>query len=670
MSRDHENLRERLRALENIILSSGRGATFGAPMSGQFHHSPTDLSTQGLWTSVHGDPATESSPAHTVDGMGSIPPQEKENLSFFGPSSNITFTRTITRAIAWANHVPRGGAHGDTNSLGLGVLDAVNSPQATMSQPDRQGSTSFDPFALPNEHRTGQLIDQYFTDMGQLFPILHKSAFLDDWTRLKVSGPLVMRRSWLGLLNIVLAIANVTLANSDDLSGAYVIEAQRHYGRAMRLCDSSVLNGTSLEVVQFLVLVVLYLQGTHNSIQTSNALSFAVNAAIRIGLHSPQATQAFPLLERELRNRTWYLCIVFDRTLSMTLGRPALIPSSYVRVDRIQDLEGLRENTSDCSARVFSATLDLYQILWKIIDQQYGQNCGLNTPPAVVDIVTPLVPIGNDLRSWARGLPASLMPVRESQMHNILTSYDLNDPGSSTLRYKVVLTLRSLNATILLHRRVLEKYLEVNSTPSYDAEEIDLLRRLGRDSIDVLFNSSIELINIVKLLIEAGGPIRRLLNAWWFTLYYTFNAGLVIAGIAFASHAATIRIPSAPPMSECKEGIQNAVKVFDSLSGSNNVIERCHDYMHYLLRAIETLSARSEDGAVDNSGGISISGSQILDSVPELNFADMTWHDPWAQGRNVGDLITDGDLSFMNTLFNSNEEVSASHTSDFFTRTA
>ena len=119
--------------------------------------------------------------------------------------------------------------------------------------------------------------------------------------------------------------------------------------------------------------MVLYLQGTHNSIQTSNALSFAVNAAIRIGLHSPQATQAFPLLERELRNRTWYLCIVFDRyvvptkssslvltpqrTLSMTLGRPALIPSSYVRVDRIQDLEGLRENKSDCSAAVFSATL-------------------------------------------------------------------------------------------------------------------------------------------------------------------------------------------------------------------------------------------------------------------------------------------------------------------------
>lgn len=136
----------------------------------------------------------------------------------------------------------------DNNGLGLGFLNAVNSPQAILSHPDRQGSAGFDPFALPPERRAGQLIDQYFTDMGQLFPILHKSAFLDEWARLKASGPLGMRRSWLGLLNIVLAIANVTLANNDDLNGAYVLEAQRHYERAMKLCDSSVLNGTSLEV--------------------------------------------------------------------------------------------------------------------------------------------------------------------------------------------------------------------------------------------------------------------------------------------------------------------------------------------------------------------------------------------------------------------------------------
>lgn len=64
-----------------------------------------------------------------------------------------------------------------------------------------------------------------------------------------------------------------------------------------------------------------------------------------------------------------------------------------------------------------------------------------------------------------------------------------------------------------------------------------------------------------------------------------------------------------------------------------------------------------------------MSTSQILDPVPEFNLADMTWPDAWGQGRNVGDLMTDGDLSFMNTLFNSNEDVSATTPSEPFTRT-
>lgn len=84
LSSDQQNLQERVRALENIILSSGGGVALGRPSSGQFQYSPTDLSTQGLWNTVHGDASTDKSPAHTVDGMGSIPPQEKENLSFFG----------------------------------------------------------------------------------------------------------------------------------------------------------------------------------------------------------------------------------------------------------------------------------------------------------------------------------------------------------------------------------------------------------------------------------------------------------------------------------------------------------------------------------------------------------------------------------------------------------
>lgn len=66
-------------------------------------------------------------------------------------------------------------------------------------------------------------------------------------------------------------------------------------------------------LVQYLLLLAQYLQATHNSVQTTNALSLAITTAIRIGLHSRQASENLTLLERELRNRTWYLCVILDR---------------------------------------------------------------------------------------------------------------------------------------------------------------------------------------------------------------------------------------------------------------------------------------------------------------------------------------------------------------------
>ena len=56
-----------------------------------------------------------------------------------------------------------------------------------------------------------------------------------------------------------------------------------------------------------------YLQATQSSVQTSDALSLAVSAAFRIGLHSPQASETFSAIEKEYRSRTWFMCVILDR---------------------------------------------------------------------------------------------------------------------------------------------------------------------------------------------------------------------------------------------------------------------------------------------------------------------------------------------------------------------
>lgn len=56
-----------------------------------------------------------------------------------------------------------------------------------------------------------------------------------------------------------------------------------------------------------------YLQGTERSIETWNYHGLAVKASYQLGLHSPNALKNFLPLEREIRKRTWFGCILLDR---------------------------------------------------------------------------------------------------------------------------------------------------------------------------------------------------------------------------------------------------------------------------------------------------------------------------------------------------------------------
>jgi hypothetical protein len=159
--------------------------------------------------------------------------------------------------------------------------------------------------------------------------------------------------------------------------------------------------------------------------------------------------------------------------------------------------------------------------MWKVIDQQYGQNLGFDTPPTVVDVISPLSSIDHELREWERELPQALKTVTFTELSDLVASYDPAGPIAKAKRFQVVLTLRSLNITILLHRPVLVKYFELASSPTTTATEASLLSRLGRNSIDTCFRCSMQVISIVNQLVQNDGPAKYLLNVWWFTLYYS-----------------------------------------------------------------------------------------------------------------------------------------------------
>lgn len=64
-----------------------------------------------------------------------------------------------------------------------------------------------------------------------------------------------------------------------------------------------------------MLLMSQYLQGTHRSTTTWNVHGLAVKAAFQLGLHqnTSASLKTHSALEKEMRLRTWYGCIVLDR---------------------------------------------------------------------------------------------------------------------------------------------------------------------------------------------------------------------------------------------------------------------------------------------------------------------------------------------------------------------
>lgn len=175
------------------------------------------------------------------------------------------------------------------------------------------------------------LVERFFRDTGALFPFVHPGTFMDTYNRTKAIGFKRFRRSWLGLLNSILTMSIFTIGSWSTTATERGAKAEVFFTRAKSLCLDQMLSGSSLETVQAMLLMSQYLQGTHRSVMTWNMHGIAVKAAFQLGLHSPTSLKAYSPHERETRNRTWFGCVMLDRTLSMTFGRPPAIPESYIR---------------------------------------------------------------------------------------------------------------------------------------------------------------------------------------------------------------------------------------------------------------------------------------------------------------------------------------------------
>lgn len=370
-------------------------------------------------------------------------------------------------------------------------------------------------YALPHESQVLELAQDYFGNTGYLFPYIHADTFFKVYQGMKEDDFRSVNMSWLALFNMIMA--NAMCSRTDDRVSFddRVSASEVFYQRAVGLTNQRNMQGTNLEMVQYLLLMAQYLQGTQRTVLTYAVHGQAVRSAFQIGLQSEEVNKRFPPLEQEARKRTWFACMLLDRTLSMTFGRPGSVPDRYIRMEHPKHIHEWTNHYVPAAEPTlcldfYNATIDLYRTTWNVIDILYGQNLGKNGANEETSaLIQYVVRFEQDLDDWVARLPEALKPV----------PHDWMGGPSNAARLRTILSMRYFNLKCLLHRPIVMKLLD-NGGRDFDTrrEETESFNEmLVWQSVSSIVDSSTRIITLLSRL----GSQKASVGAYWFSLYYS-----------------------------------------------------------------------------------------------------------------------------------------------------
>lgn len=68
---------------------------------------------------------------------------------------------------------------------------------------------------------------------------------------------------------------------------------------------------------------------------------------------------------------------------------------------------------------------------------------------------------------------------------------------------------------------MLVKFIAASRSPDRDPQDLKLLQQIGMNSMQIVVESAMEIIDIVWRVVSEPGWKQSLLGAWWFSLYYS-----------------------------------------------------------------------------------------------------------------------------------------------------
>lgn len=116
----------------------------------------------------------------------------------------------------------------------------------------REERKPVEPFALPPPNEADHLLRVYFATVNLMVPCIHEESFRAQYKRARSHGPRMVPIPWLGILNIVCALAtNVLTPTSPSIERA--TRSDMYFERAMELARPDMLRRFSQELGMLLI---------------------------------------------------------------------------------------------------------------------------------------------------------------------------------------------------------------------------------------------------------------------------------------------------------------------------------------------------------------------------------------------------------------------------------
>ncbi|KAK5312458.1 hypothetical protein LTR93_011329 [Exophiala xenobiotica] len=390
------------------------------------------------------------------------------------------------------------------------------SPETVPNEGSRQ-------YSFPPQELANKLVDAYFERVHPLFPFLHEGTFRAGYEDLWKMKPdqLHAETSLLAIVNLV--FAHGYEFNVDHEGGNFITQAAPALERSKKIILSQVFRHADLNLIQSLLLLCHYLQGTLELDECWKLAGLLIRNAICLGIHIDPACNGYTnALDTELRRRAWWGCVVLDRVLSMKLGRsPSINPADASAVNTPLDVDDQHIRDTDTIPRQPSGrpsrmsfwiqTCRLSHVINAILSKLYSTRSKGLEETAVQGkhkqaiIMSNIFLLAGQLQQWWDDLPVHLKQEPTS-------SEDIDFQ-----RQRRIIRVRYLTITLLLQRPGF--FLLVNQ--KFNNE---LMKAGAIASSNICISAAVETITIIRSHYD-----RRMLNSLSYNIHCVLTSLAVLA---------------------------------------------------------------------------------------------------------------------------------------------